>query len=71
VFDNQKGLTIVASVLEGPLLSRIDHCKRGHKSLRAAMNRNLVQGFPQVIAAESVMKGIMYLIQGSVNGHCA
>ena len=62
-----QGLTIVASVLEGPLLTHLEQCRKGQKSLRAAMNRNLVQGFPQVIASDSIQKGMAYLLQGCLD----
>ena len=57
-----QGLAIVASVVEGNVLERL---QAAYKSQREAMQRNETQGFAQVITSDSVQAGVAYLIQGA------
>ncbi|XP_037537487.1 solute carrier family 12 member 7 [Nematolebias whitei] len=60
-----KGLTIVASVLEGTYMNRKDDAKTGEKSLKAALAAERIKGFSHVIVSSSLRDGFSILIQAA------
>ena len=61
-----QGLALVASVVEGALLEKQTECQEAYKQLRDAMKKQSLSGFANVIASESIRKGVSYLIQGGI-----
>ncbi|XP_023795619.1 solute carrier family 12 member 5 [Cyanistes caeruleus] len=60
-----KGLTIVASVLEGTFLDNHPQAQRAEESIRRLMEAEKVKGFCQVVISSNLRDGMSHLIQSS------
>ncbi|OXB57607.1 hypothetical protein ASZ78_010569 [Callipepla squamata] len=60
-----KGLTIVASVLEGTFLDNHPQAQRAEESIRRLMDAEKVKGFCQVVISSNLRDGMSHLIQSS------
>uniref|UniRef100_A0A8C3JGW1 Solute carrier family 12 member 5 n=1 Tax=Calidris pygmaea TaxID=425635 RepID=A0A8C3JGW1_9CHAR len=60
-----KGLTIVASVLEGTFLDNHPQAQKAEESIRRLMEAEKVKGFCQVVISSNLRDGMSHLIQSS------
>jgi len=56
-----KGLTLVASVIEGDFSSNKDKAEVGRNAIMEAMKQEKTKGFADVIVAKDVAEGMSYL----------
>jgi len=56
-----KGLTLVASVIEGDFNSNKDKAEIARSAIQEAMKQEKTKGFADVIVAKDVAEGLSYL----------